>query len=251
MVHTLVTAAAQVRKQAQWIVYGLFASSAAAAILFIIGTRASFYERVFAGNDSMGLADGLPARTMSFAFVEFRLLDLHRLVNRSLVYVLLSGAVAGVYLVAAGLLGLTLGNVLGTKSQLVTVVATVVSTALFFPLRRMVQANVDRVFFRERYRYTQTVREVAGELVTILDLDRLLRRLLDAALRDVGIAHGMVVLADDAGEPELVTRAGEPPAPDLERVGALAGTMLSRIRQRAHRGLVALRSTCQDDPELL
>jgi two-component system response regulator HydG len=251
MIHTLITAAAQMRKQAQWIVFGLFASAAAAGVLFMMGTRSSFYERVFAGNDSMVLAYGILACTMAFAFVEFRLIDVDRIVNRSLVYVLLSGAVAGVYLVAAGLLGLTLGNVLGMQSQLVTVVSTVVSTALFFPLRRAVQNNVDRVFFRERYRYTQTVREMAGELVTILDLDRLLRRLLDAAMRDVGIAHGLVILADDAGDPELITKAGEPPTPDLGRIGPLAGTMLSRIRQKAHRGLVALRTAYEDDPELV
>ncbi|HJZ86948.1 MAG TPA: sigma 54-interacting transcriptional regulator [Polyangia bacterium] len=241
MVHSFVTTGEQMRKQAQWLVYGLFVSSALGGVLFLLRSHTPFYSAVFSANDALVLCYGILACSMAFAFVEFGLLDVDRIVNRSLVYVLVSCGVAVAYLGAAGVLGVLLGRVLASDSQVVTVVATVVASALFFPLRRVVQANVDRVFFRERWRYAQTIRELAGELVTILDLDRVLKRLLDAALRDVGASHGAVVLANEAGEPELVARGGQGPVPDLRPVGPLAGTLLARIRQRAHRGLVALR----------
>ena len=76
----------------------------------------------------------------------YRLYAVERVVNRTLVYLALSGLLGGVWgglVLIGGLLG-------GQGSPLVTAIATLVAATAFGPARRRVQALVDRRFDRTR-----------------------------------------------------------------------------------------------------
>jgi hypothetical protein len=81
------------------------------------------------------------------AILRYKLYDLDRIVSRTVAYGLLTLLLGGGY--AAVVLGL--GQLLGRDSSLVVAAATLAVAAVFQPLRRRVQAAVDRRFNRRRH----------------------------------------------------------------------------------------------------
>ncbi|HJT99602.1 MAG TPA: hypothetical protein VJ966_00175 [Actinomycetes bacterium] len=108
----------------------------------------------------------------------FRLWDIDRLINRTLVYGLLTVMLGAVYAGLVLTLGLLSGGI-GTRSPSWAVAgATLAVAALFQPARRRVQAVVDRRFNRARYDAVRTVGTFAARLRDQVDLDTLSAELL-------------------------------------------------------------------------
>jgi hypothetical protein len=111
------------------------------------------------------------------AILRYRLYEIDRLINRTLVYGLLTTLLAGVY--AAGVF--VLGNLLNPadgRSELAVAASTLAVAALFQPARRRVQAAVDRRFNRRRYDAARTVESFSARLRDQIDLDSLAAELL-------------------------------------------------------------------------
>jgi hypothetical protein len=64
------------------------------------------------------------------------------------------------------------------QSEVVTLVSTLVIAALFSPLRRRVQAIIDRRFYRRRYDARQTLTAFSEVVRNEVELDRLNDELL-------------------------------------------------------------------------
>ena len=120
---------------------------------------------------------GLPV-TAGIAILRYRLYEIDRIINRTLVYGLLTTLLAAVY---AGLvLGLgQLSGGIGTEPPTWAVAgATLAVAALFQPARRRIQQAVDRRFNRRKYNATQTVEAFSIRLRDQVDLDTLTVELL-------------------------------------------------------------------------
>jgi hypothetical protein len=102
------------------------------------------------------------------AILRYRLYDLGRIVNRTLVYLGLTVALGAVYLGLVLLIGLTIGT-----SNVAIAVSTLAVAALFRPARARIQAAVDRRFYRYRYDAQQTLAGFSAHLRDELDLDAL------------------------------------------------------------------------------
>jgi hypothetical protein len=115
----------------------------------------------------------LPVATGA-AVLRYRLYDLDRIISRTLAYGLLTVLLGLGY--AAVVLGL--GRLLGKSSSLAVAAATLAVAAAFQPLRRRVQALVDRRFNRRHYDTTQTLEAFSARLREQVDLDTLSAELL-------------------------------------------------------------------------
>jgi hypothetical protein len=82
------------------------------------------------------------------AILRYRLYDIDRIINRTLVYGLLTAILGGIYAGAILLLGQLFGGVTDDPPSWVIAGATSAVAALFQPVRRRVQRAVDRRFNR-------------------------------------------------------------------------------------------------------
>jgi hypothetical protein len=160
------------RQQLKWFAY-------AAALL------AAFLISQTLGLQTFGLVD-LLVETLIFAGVyagigiavlRYRLYEIDRLVNRTLVYGALTALLGLVY--AVGVFGLgSLLNPAGEESALAVAASTLAVAALFQPARRRVQRVVDRRFNRRRHDAAQTIQAFGAHLRDQVDLDTLSAELL-------------------------------------------------------------------------
>jgi hypothetical protein len=108
--------------------------------------------------------------SIAIAILRSRLYDIDTIINKALVYGLLTALLAGAY---AGLvLGLQalLGGLLHQTNAIALVFSTLVIYALFQPLRRRVQAIIDQRFYRRKYNAARTLAAFSATLRSEVDL---------------------------------------------------------------------------------
>jgi hypothetical protein len=108
--------------------------------------------------------------SIGVAVVRYRLYEIDRLISRTVSYVVVVGVLAAVF---AGIVTLA-SSLLQTDSDLAIAASTLAVAALFNPLRRRVQAVVDRRFNRSRYDAERVMDGFSGSLRDEVDPDRVL-----------------------------------------------------------------------------
>ena len=95
---------------------------------------------------------GVPV-AIGFAVLKYRLYDIDLIINRTLVYGTLSATLALIYIGGVATVQVIFRLFTGQEhqSQLAVVASTLVIAALFNPLRRRIQAFIDRRFYRKKY----------------------------------------------------------------------------------------------------
>ncbi len=158
-----------VRQQMKWFVYAavLFISWAAVAQLSPV--------RIPPLVDNLAFVITLQALwiAIGFAVLNYRLYAVDLVVNRTLVYTVLTAVLAFVYFGAVAALQLLLRPLPGDESQLAIVASTLAIAALFNPLRRRTQRSIDRLFYRRKYDAAETLEAFSAKLREETDLDRL------------------------------------------------------------------------------
>jgi hypothetical protein len=115
------------------------------------------------------------------AILRYRLFDIDIIIRRTLIYGLLTALLVAAYFTLVLLAQSAFVAVTGQESPLAIVISTLVIAASFNPLRRGIQAFIDRRFYRRRYdaeqilaRFAQTARDevnierLQGELLSVV-----------------------------------------------------------------------------------
>ena len=130
------------------------------------------------GNLLFTLGITFPPVAAGIAILRYRLYEIDRLINRTLVYGLLTALLAGVYAGLVLILGRLFGELGGRPPSWAVAGATLAVAALFQPARRRIQAGVDRRFNRRRYDAARTVEAFSAHLRDQVDLATLSAELL-------------------------------------------------------------------------
>jgi MFS family permease len=120
---------------------------------------------------------GMPV-AVAMAIFKYRLYEIDRIINRTLVYGALTILLGGVYAGIVLAVGQLFGGLGATTPTWAVAGATLAVAALFQPARRRIQQAVDRRFDRRRYDAAKTIQAFSVRLRDQIDLDTLSAELL-------------------------------------------------------------------------
>jgi hypothetical protein len=165
------------RQQLKWpalvLAVGVAGALAAAALTAVAPEVANVLGVLVA----IELVLGIPL-AVGVAILRYRLYDIDRLINRTLVYGLLTILLSGLYAAIVLTLGQLAGRIGADPPSWAVAGATLAVAAVFQPARRRIQQVVDRRFDRRRYDATKTVEAFSSRLREEIDLDTLAAELL-------------------------------------------------------------------------
>ena len=116
--------------------------------------------------------------SISFSILRYRLWDIDRLINRTLVYITLTGTLALIYVGLIFALQYLLRGLINQNNDVAIVISTLAIAALFQPLRKRIQAIIDRRFYRRKYDAARTLAAFSTTLRNEVDLDQLREQLV-------------------------------------------------------------------------
>ncbi len=161
------------RQQLKWFTYGMTLSILMLIIIIVLvfttvngGPGWPFYLAVVCIPISAGIA-----------MLRYRLYDIDVLINRTLIYGILSAVLALAYVISILILQYLLSG-FTEGSQLAIVGSTLVIAVLFQPLRRRIQRIIDRRFYRSKYDAARTLSAFSARLRSEVDLQQLSEHLL-------------------------------------------------------------------------
>jgi hypothetical protein len=117
--------------------------------------------------------------SLTLAVVRSRLWDIDVVIRRTLIYGLLTAALALLYFVSVILIQSSFKLFGGHESPVAIVVSTLVIAGLFNPLRLRIQAAIDRRFYRSKYDSRQALARFEKSMRERVDLDQVQKELAD------------------------------------------------------------------------
>jgi hypothetical protein len=128
------------------------------------------------------------------AILRYRLYDIDRIINRTLVYGALTATLVALYFGGIVVLQRLFVLLTGQQSTLAVVASTLLIAALFTPLRRRIQGFIDRRFYRRKYDARKTLEAFSTKLKNETDLQSLNNDLLGVVKETMQPAHVSVWL---------------------------------------------------------
>ncbi len=189
------------RQQIKWFAYAalLIAGGFAASLVFSSSRVSSLaWLLVTLGFLSLPVAAGI-------AILRYRLYDIDRIINRTLVYGTLTTLLALVYFGGVVTLQYVFRALTGGESQLAVVASTLAIAALFGPLRRRIQGFIDRLFYRRRYDAAKVLAAFSARLKDETDLDELSEDLTSMVRETLQPAHVSLWLRSPTGVSRIAT----------------------------------------------
>jgi hypothetical protein len=195
------------RQQIKWLL-------SAGAFLAVFYTMSVFLPDTVLGTGWWDLLFVLALLCMpvavAIAIFRYRLWDLEVVVNRALIYGLLTTLLAGVFAAGIPLITEAGKQLLGEGSKAAgTAISALIVAVVFQPLRTWIEAAVNRRFYPKKMDLASGLVEVQPEYWGFLDHPTLLRVSMEHVRRVLGTNHSAFFLASEGGEFRLVQQVDD------------------------------------------
>ncbi len=184
------------RQQTKWVVYGMSMGWGAylvwliLSLFFPILNQTGPLVSAIAGAAVYGLLLLTPL-AIGFAIVRSRLWEIDLIINRTLVYGILSVCVVGVYVLVVG----SLGALIGTGGNLVIeLLATGLVAVLFQPLRALLQRSVNRLLYGQRDEPSSVITRLSQRLEATLAPDAVLSTIVETVAQALKLPYVAILL---------------------------------------------------------
>ncbi len=157
----------------------------------------------------MGNFNFIPAIILAFGVLKYDLLDMGMLIRKGSAYFFLTGILTLVYALAIYLSNILFMEYGNTHPLTISFAFAVIVVVLFNPARVKVQGFVDKIFFRGKYDYQETLRRMSGTMASFLRLEEIMDFMLDSipsALKTKGVFVALYRKEDESLELHSIRR---------------------------------------------
>ena len=189
------------RQQLKWVLFAIVVLAVAVVFTGVIDSAGALNEASFFVAVAGFVA--LPA-SMGIAILRYRLFDIDILINRTIVYTVMTTGVIGFYIGVVG----TLTGVIGRNVDLgASLVATGVVAVAFNPVREGLQRLVNRVMFGRRDDPYAVVAQLGHELESVVTPSEVMPAIAEALALSLRLPYVAVAL-HESGDRTLVAEHG-------------------------------------------
>jgi hypothetical protein len=190
------------RQQIKWITYAAVTGISGAILMYTISeaTDVLWLEGVGFVLLTIGLV-GIPI-SMGIAILRYRLFEIDLIINRTLVYGLLTATLALFYFGSVTALQYLFSLLTGQGNTLAIVASTLAIAALFNPLRGRIQGFIDRRFYRRKYDAAKTLEAFGARLREETDLEKISDDLVGVVRETMQPSHVSLWLSSFPSSPK-------------------------------------------------
>lgn len=198
----------ELRQQLKWIVSGTTLSVVPFFFLYVLPFLLNLEITPLMQASILTLAF-LPL-SFAYAIMKYRLMDVDIIFKRGASYFIASAAVLGLYFLLIGLSGVVLRLFYPGSDTVAIALSALVAAFLFAPIRRRVQQEIDRFFYKEEYKYRQSLIEFGRTLSTESSLRTVTSTIIDRVNKSLNVRTVAIFLGQpgEAGSYELVAHRG-------------------------------------------
>ena len=189
----------EVRNRIQWVLWSI--SLGIAPFLLLWTLPLALIHRALIPEEINYLFLMIIPLAISFSIVKYRLFDIEIIINRSIVYLLVTGIIVSIYLLLSGFAGYFLETINPSRTYIsFTIICTLIAAILFSPLKQRIQNLVDKTFYRLKYNYRLAVKDFGSAVFSTLDKTELLNLLMEKINEVIPVERIALVLKTPASE---------------------------------------------------
>lgn len=143
---------------------------------------------------------------VAHAIIRHRLMNMRLFVRRGFTYLLAATIAGAVFALVLVVLDTLSGAPPGHAALAFQLAVALLIAFLFHPLKRLIQASLDRYVYRASYDYQQVLREATTRIPSTLDLGTLLNHLCEVIVRTIR-PDFVAVFVRDTSTPQFVMSA--------------------------------------------
>lgn len=194
------------RQQMKIILVGCLATLAPLLILYLV-PRTIWQQPIVPDTISMLFWTFIPLG-MAYAVVTQKLMDIDVVIRRGIVYALVTITMA-IVLSAAVFLGIIYRKSLGVPGQIgIALILGFIATVLFGPIKTGLETLVDRLFYKDRYDYRQTIQSMGTALNSVRDVTDVSRLVVGTTVSTLNLAGGALFFRSQRGTFEVAATRG-------------------------------------------
>jgi signal transduction histidine kinase len=170
-----------------------------------------------------------------FLYYVYRYNFYRLVVKPSLVYSIIYGSVMAIYLLGIRRFGEYLKQYPEVNAEIVEGLLLIALVFAFQPFRSILQARLDKIFFKDRYYYQQFLREMSDSISGIVDLELLLQNIRKALASTLKVQQcSIVIFQHDGKESSIIKSSGTAQFVDVSMlIDALQATRHFRLRRQS------------------
>jgi two-component system, NtrC family, sensor kinase len=184
------------RQQLKWLTRGTLLAVTPFTLLYVIPYLADWSVPSLQ-TKLAGLSLAILPLTFSWAIVRYRLMDVDLIFKRGVTYTLATASLVGVYFGVVAALAEIVHTRLPSLRIWGLMAGIIVTGIVFDPLKRAIQARVDRIFDQKRFDYRETLVEFGRGLNSQTDLRALLDSIVERLPQTLLVTRVAVFLASE------------------------------------------------------
>lgn len=205
------------RQQVRWVVFALVVSGSVALFLGELPEMVLGHSIIDWNAQSL-LALPVPA-ALAIAILRYRLFDIDVIINRTLVYGVLTACIVGTYVLVVGYLG----TLFQTSDNLViSLVAAGLVAVVFHPLRERLQRGVNRLMYGDRDDPYEVISRLGQRLEAAMVPEAVLPAIVETVAQALKLPHTSLWLVEDGTLRLAAAQASTPGEAAIQDAAAIA-----------------------------